>query len=312
MEYIKLGKTDLNISKIIFGTWAIGGTDWGVSDEKDAASAIDAALDAGITTIDTAPAYGNGKAEEIMGSVLKGKREKVIIATKCGLDMSQKAKKDLSPKFIEIDLNNSLRRLQTDYIDLYQCHWPDPNTPIDETMAFLLKMQQAGKIKHIGVCNFNATQINAAQAIAPLASLQPNYSLLERKIEQNELPLCIDNEIAIITYGSLGAGLLSGKYTEPPTFPKYDARSFFYKYFKAQYWPNVNAVIEELRKIAATKNTKPGHVAISWILTKKGITAAILGMRNPQQVADNIGAEAVDLSQEEINVLDVVSSKVYE
>lgn len=313
MKYTKLGKTDLEVSKIILGSWAIGGSDWGASDEKDAASAIITALNEGITTIDTAPAYGNGRAEEIIGAALKGRRHEAVIATKCGLDMTGKPpKKNLSPEFIETELNNSLRRLQTDYIDLYQCHWPDPATPIAETMEALMKLQQSGKIRHIGVCNFSAAQIQETLNSAPIASLQPHYSLLERNLERDILPLCLTNEIGVITYGSLGAGMLTGKYSEPPAFPKYDARSFFYKYFKAQYWPKVNAVIDELRNIAAEKNTIPGHVAIAWILAKKGITSAIIGVRNSKQVLDNLGAVSVELNQNEIHTLDAVSAKVYE
>ena len=302
----------LEISKIILGTWAIGGSSWGGTNEKEAAEAIDACFEAGVTTIDTAPAYGNGKAEEIIGKALKGRREKIIIATKCGLDMEAKAAKNLSPAFIEKDLNNSLRRLETDYIDLYQCHWPDPNIPISETMGALMKLKQDGKILNIGVCNFNTAQIEEAAKYAPLFSYQPQYSLLERGIDKGELPLCAQKGIKVITYGSLGAGLLSGKYSAPPVFEKSDARSFFYKFFKEKYWNDVNRLIEELRTIAREKESQPGHVALAWTLSRPGVSAVIAGARNTGQLLDNVKALSVKLSPDEMERLDKISTHVCE
>ena len=302
----------LEISKIILGTWAIGGSSWGGTNEKDAAEAIETCFETGVTTIDTAPAYGNGKAEEIIGKAVKGRREKIIIATKCGLDMEAKAAKNLSAAFIEKDLNNSLRRLGTDYIDLYQCHWPDPNIPLSETMGALMKLKQEGKILNIGVCNFNAAQIEEAAKYAPLFSYQPQYSLLERGIDKNELPLCAQKGIKVITYGSLGAGLLSGKYSAPPSFEKSDARSFFYKFFKEKYWNDVNQLVEELRAIASEKGSEPGHVALAWTLSRAGVSSVITGARNAKQLLDNIKALSVKLSPDDTERLNKISARVYE
>ena len=302
----------LEISKIILGTWAIGGSSWGGTNEKEAADAIEACFETGVTTIDTAPAYGNGKAEEIICKALKGRREKIIIATKCGLDMEAKAAKNLSPAFIEKDLNNSLRRLETDYIDLYQCHWPDSNVPISETMGALMKLKQDGKILNIGVCNFNASQIEEAAKHAPLFSYQPQYSLLERGIDKGELPLCAQKGIKVITYGSLGAGLLSGKYSAPPVFEKSDARSFFYRFFKEKYWNDVNRLIEELRIIAREKESQPGHIALAWTLSRPGVSAVIAGARNTEQLLDNVKALSVKLSPDEMERLDKISAHVCE
>ena len=302
----------LEISKIILGTWAIGGSGWGGTNEKEAAEAIDACFDASVTAIDTAPAYGNGKAEEIIGKALKGRREKIIIATKCGLDMEAKAAKNLSPAFIEKDLNNSLRRLGTDYIDLYQCHWPDPNIPLSETMDALVRFKQDGKILNIGVCNFNAAQIEEAAKYAPLFSYQPQYSLLERGIDKEELPLCAQKGIKVITYGSLGGGLLSGKYFAPQSFEKSDARSFFYKFFKEKYWSDVNQLIEELRAIANEKGARPGHVALAWTLARGGVSSVIAGARNTEQLLDNVKALTIRLSAEDMERLDKISARVYE
>jgi aryl-alcohol dehydrogenase-like predicted oxidoreductase len=302
----------LELSKIILGTWAIGGSSWGGTNEKEAAETIDACFETGVTAIDTAPAYGNGKAEEIIGKAVKGRREKIIIATKCGLDMEAKAAKNLSPSFIEKDLNNSLRRLGTDYIDLYQCHWPDPNIPLSETMGALMRFKQDGKILHIGVCNFNASQIEEAAKYAPLFSYQPQYSLLERGIDKDELPLCTQKGIKVITYGSLGGGLLSGKYTASPSFEKSDARSFFYKFFKEKYWNDVNQLLGELRAIANKKGSEPGHVALAWALSRTGVSSVIAGARNSKQFLDNMKALSVQLSSDEMNRLDKISMRVYE
>jgi len=302
----------LEISKIILGTWAIGGSSWGGTNEKEAGEAINACFEAGVTAIDTAPAYGNGKAEEIISKALKGRREKIIIATKCGLDMEAKAAKNLSPSFIEKDLNNSLRRLNTDYIDLYQCHWPDPNIPLSETMGALMNFKREGKILNIGVCNFNASQIEEAAKYAPLFSYQPQYSLLERGIDKDELPLCAQKNIKVLTYGSLGGGLLSGKYSAPASFEKSDARSFFYKFFKEKYWNDVNQLIEELRAIADEKGAQPGHIALAWTLSRTGVSAVIAGARNTGQLLDNVKALTVKLSSDEMERLDKISKRVYE
>ena len=312
MEYAKPGNSNLEVSRIILGTWVMGGSNWGPCSEDEARGAIEAALAEGVTTIDTAPAYGNGTAEEVLGRVLRGRREDVIIATKCGLNMEKSFPRDLSPEFLEKDLHNSLKRLQTDYIDLYQCHWPDKNTPLEKTMEALVRFREQGKIRHIGVCNFDNSQVEESLKYAPLVSVQPHYSLLQRDMENDLLPLCIDKNLGIITYGSLGAGLLSGKYTEPPKFSKSDARSFFYKFFKEKYWPVVSAVVDELKNIGESKGATPGHVAIAWILARKGITSAIVGARNAEQMKDNVKALSVTLSEDEIRRLEEVSSNVYD
>jgi aryl-alcohol dehydrogenase-like predicted oxidoreductase len=269
--------------------------------------AMDAALEAGVTAIDTAPAYGNGHAEELVGKVLRGRRERAVIATKGGLNMERPSPKDLSPEFLEKDLHNSLKRLQTDYVDLYQCHWPDTQTPMERTMAALMSFREQGLIRNIGVCNFSAEQVLEAMKYAEIVSVQPQYSLLERKIEKDLLPLCLEKNLGVLSYGSLGAGVLSGKYKEPPQFGKGDARSFFYKFFKAQQWPSVSAVVDELRRIGNDRDAAPGHVAIAWILARQGITSAIVGARDPRQLRDNLKAMDVVLSADDIRALDEAS-----
>ena len=311
MDSVKLGKSDLNVSKIILGRWAIGGTMWSDYDEKNAVKAIEAAIDNGVNTIDTAPAYGAGHAEVLTGSVISGKRDKVIIASKCGLDIENGMRKNLKPEFIRYDLEQSLKRLKTDYIDLYQIHWPDSSVDIEDIMESLMRLKDEGKIKYAGLCNYTGAELEAAVNCGGVVSLQPNYSLLERGIEKGDVPFCIDNGIGIISYGSLGAGMLTGKYREHPQFRKNDARSFFYRFFKKEYWPAVKGVVDTLINIAEKKGVSPGQAALAWNLTKPGISAAIVGARSAEQMIDNIGGASITLSQDEMGELDRVSENIY-
>ena len=312
MKYTKLGKSELNVSRIALGTWVIGGGNWGKHDEAKSIDAIETAIDGGVNFIDTAPAYGDGHAEEIIGKIIRDKRDKVIIATKCGLDIENKMRINLSPEFIEYDLAQSLKRLKTDYIDLYQCHWPDPNVPIEQTMDSLVNFQQEGRIRYIGVSNFSHDQIKESIQYADIITLQSQYSLLDRTIEEDIAGICSENNIAIITYGSIGAGLLTGKYKEMPKFSPMDARSFFYGFFQQKYWHKVKALVEKMEEIARDENIKPSHIAIAWLLSKRGIAAAIVGARTSEQAKENILSTEIGLTEKEIGVLDELSLAVYE
>lgn len=301
------------ISSITLGTWAMGGNHWGPCDDNDALRAIETAIDNGINSIDTAPVYGDGHAEEIVGKAIRGKREKVFLATKCGLDIYiNKYQRNLSSSYIELDLAESLKRLKTDFIDLYQCHWPDPQTPIEETMAVLQRLQGQGKIRHIGVSNYTMAEIGAAMGCTPLFSLQSHYSLLERAVEADVLPWCWENGVKFLSYGSLGAGVLTGKYTECKRFPSGDARSFFYRFFKPRYWPRVCQLVDVLREIASSKGTRPGIIALAWLLRQPGMTSVIVGARSARQVLDNIPQSGFELSDSDMRLLDHLSRKVYE
>ncbi len=311
MKTRRLGSSDLDVTEIILGTWAIGGTMWSGYDEENAIKSIETAIDNGINCIDTAPVYGNGHAEELIGSVVSGRRDRIIIATKCGLDIENGNRNNLKPDFIMHDLEQSLKRLRTDYIDLYQIHWPDPSTPLEDSMVSLMKAKESGKIKHIGICNFSGQMLKDALRYGEIVSFQPNYSLLEREIESDQMKVCIDNNIGIISYGSLGAGMLTGKYKEHPQFKKGDARSFFYRFFKKQYWPKVKTVVDKVAEIAGEKGVKPEHVAVAWILSKNGIAAAIAGARTANQVLDNLGGSDLILTAGEISELDRISENIY-
>ncbi len=312
MNRAELGTSGLMIDEIILGTWAIGGSMWSDHDEEMAVKSVERAIELGMTTIDTAPVYGAGHAEEIVGKVVRGKRKEILIATKCGLDIENGGRRDLRPEFIRHDLEQSLKRLGTDYVDLYQIHWPDKNVSIEYTMAELVKFREEGKVRHLGVCNFSGEQLEAASAEGDIVSLQPHYSLLERSIESEIMELCREKNIGIISYGSLGAGMLTGKYSEPPLFPKNDARSFFYRFFKPKYWDRVSEVVATVREIAEEHHASPGHVAIAWILSKSGVAGAIVGARKPEQVEDNFKAQGLVLTEEETAQLDAVSEGIYE
>lgn len=311
MRYTTIEGSELNVSSICLGTWAIGGDSWGEYDEKNAVAAIETAIERGINFIDTAPAYGRGHAEKLIAPVIAKHRDRVVIATKCGLDITRRMIIDLSPDFIRSDCEGSLKRLGIETIDLYQCHWPDPKTPMDASIEALVRLKEEGKIRYIGVSNFNAAQVAEASTYTQILTLQPHYSLLERSIEKETLPLCRERKISVISYGSLGAGVLTGKYVERPVFRRDDSRSFFYRFFREQYWPKVMGLVDAVKRIADERGVKPGHVAVAWILSHPGFPSAIVGVRSPEQVYDNLGGAELVLSAEEIERLNTLSEGIY-
>ena len=307
-----MNNADDEISAIILGTWAIGGSHWGPYDEANAMRAIESAIDNGINAIDTAPVYGDGHAESLVGKAIRDIRDKIFLATKCGLDIYNRTyEHNLSASYIDKDLHGSLKRLNTDYIDLYQCHWPDPRIPMEETMSALMRFREQGKIRHIGVSNFSGPQLQEALRHAPIFSLQPHYSLLERGAEKDLLPICVDNNINVFSYGSLGAGMLTGKYRDCPQFKKGDARSFFYRHFKAKYWQKVRHLVDEVEAMAQRKSATAAAVALSWLLGQPGVKSVIVGARSAAQVVENISGVPVDLTEEDLRLLDASSREVY-
>lgn len=309
MEYLTLGKSDLTVSRIALGTWAAGGKSWGNVNEKAAARAIDTALSGGVNFIDTAPHYGFGKAEEIVGAAVKGRRENIVLATKFGLALSPRPVIDLSPEAAEKELSDSLRRLGTDYIDLYQCHFPDPKTPIEKTMAALMKFRDQGKIRHIGLCNFSNARILSALEYGEVVSVQAQYSLLERSVEEKIRTTCLENGIALLPYGPLGGGVLTGKYRERPRFSMRDARSFFYKYYSEKNWPPVAALTDEMRRMAEARNTTPAALAVSWLLSRPAVAVVLAGARTPVQAAENIRATELRLPESDLETLSALSDR---
>jgi aryl-alcohol dehydrogenase-like predicted oxidoreductase len=289
-EYTQLGDSGISVTRICLGTWAIGGWMWGGSAEDESIRTIRAALDKGINFVDTAPVYGFGRSEEIVGKALKGyvARDQVVVATKAGLewDASGKVWRNSTRQRIRMEIEDSLRRLQTDYIDLYQIHWPDPLTPIEETAQVMAELLQEGKIRAIGVSNYAPDQMEAFRKLAPLHSAQPPYNLFERQIEQDVLPYAKKHGLAVLAYGSICRGLLSGKMRADSSFQGDDLRQFDPKFRKPRYAHYLQAVAE-LDQLADKRHDR--HVlelAVRWVLDQGAI--ALWGARHPGQL------EAVD------------------
>ncbi len=316
MEYLKPVNCDFEISRITLGTWAIGGWMWGGNDEKESVDTVVKAIDEGVTTIDTAAIYGHGKSEELVGKGIKkyGNRHEVILATKCGLEWDDKGKirRNSSRERLKKEIEDSLRRLDTDYIDIYQIHWPDHNTSFSETAETLLELQKAGKIRAIGVSNFSPDQMEEFREHAPIHFCQPPYNIFEREIENDVKPYCKENNIALLTYGALCRGLLTGKMTENTTFEGDDLRQMDPKFKGVRYQEYLEAV-RQLQNFANESYHK-GIIpfAVRWILDK-GIESAIWGARRPDQIEGVNEAMDWHLSDEALEkieqILDTTLSK---
>src|SRR3984893_15740485 len=289
LEYIKIDGTNLVSSRIALGTWAIGGWMWGGTDEKESIRTIHAALDHSINLIDTAPIYGYGRSEEIVGEALRqhGRRDSVILATKVGLDWTNgKVERNSTRERILKELEDSLRRLQTDYIDIYQVHWPDPFVPIEKTAATLRELYEQGKIRAIGVSNYSPEEMERFRAIAPLHTIQPPYNLFEREIERNVLPYAVGRGIATLTYGALCRGLLSGAMRSDRQCAKDDMRKTTDPKFQPPYFAEYLNAAGKL-DVFARKNfgKRVIHLAVRWLLDQPGVGVALWGARRPEQLA---------------------------
>jgi len=302
MKYKQLGDSDLKVSVVGLGTWAIGGDFFGDTDDEKSIGAIQAGIDNGINLIDTAPAYGDGHSEEVVGKAIKGHRDDVVIATKVGILRDEgKFINNLKPESVQQEIDDSLRRLDVDVIDLYQIHWPDPNTPLEDTLDTLSKIQEAGKFKYLGVSNFKPKLMDQVRERMDLVSLQPHYSLLRRNIEGNVLPYCRENNIGVLSYGTLAGGILTGKFKEIPDLAEGDYRDTFYDYFKEPTWSKIQKLLDVLRDIAEKRGVPVPQVAINWARQQKGITTALVGAKTTDQARSNAGAGNWDLSDEELN-----------
>ena len=314
----QLGNSTVKVSPVIFGAWAIAGWMWGGADEQTSIDAIKASIDAGINTIDTAAIYGMGYSEQIIAKAIKGYvREKIVIATKCGMrwdDPRQEGsdpwpqkdtagrdvviRKNAKPASITSECEQSLTRLGTDYIDLYQIHWPDATTPADESFAAMEKLRQSGKVRAIGVSNYDIAWMELARSAGQLASLQPPYSLLNRGIEKDLLPYCRSHNIGVIVYSPMERGLLTGDVTPDRQFPAGDHRSN-HKFFTVENRRRVLAALEQIRPIADAHHASFAQVVINWTIQEPGITAALVGARNPQQAQHNASALQFQLTTEQ-------------
>lgn len=307
----QIGRSGIEASAIGLGTWAIGGWMWGGTDEAAAIEAITVSLDEGVTLIDTAPAYGKGLAEEIVGKALKGRRDKAVIATKCGLVWhTQKGNhffdydgkpvhRYLGRDAIVYEVEQSLKRLGTDYIDLYITHWQDPTTPIAETMAALEDLKSQGKIRAIGASNTSVAEAEAYVAAGQLDALQEEYSMVKRDIETSLLPVCIRNDVAMLSYSSLALGLLSGTVGPDRVFTGDDQRKDNPRFSQANR-VKVAELMEEVGPIAEAHAATKAQVVIAWTLSQPGITFSLCGARNAAQARENAAAGRIRLREHEV------------
>lgn len=307
METTTLPSIDKEVSRVGLGTWAIGGSEWGGTDERQSIDTILSALDRGINLIDTAPVYGFGRSEEIVGKALAeyGRREDVVIATKVGLDWREDGSvvRRATPERIRTEISESLERLQTEYIDLYQVHWPDPLVPIDETAGALRELRSDGRIRAIGVSNFEPSQMDTFRRAAPLATCQPPYNLFERKIEEGVLPYCQQEDIGLLTYGALCRGLLSGKMTKERTFEGDDIRNVDPK-FQEPHFDQYLEAVDRLDQFAQEAyGRRVIHLAARWILDQ-GVDVALWGARRPEQLNAVEDVDGWSLTEEDCAEID--------
>ena len=303
MERRQLGTSNLYITPIGVGAWAIGGGDWefswGPQDDKDSIAAIHQALDHGINWIDTAAVYGLGRSEEVVGRAIADRHDRPYVFTKCSLiwDQDKNIRHSLKSESIRRECEASLRRLKVDAIDLYQIHWPDPDADVEEGWTTLARLKDEGKVRNIGVSNFTVEQMKRAQKIAPIASLQPPYSMLDRGAESETLPYAEQSRIGVIVYSPMASGLLTGAMTRErvAAFPADDWRRRNSKFQEPRLSRNL-AVAALLGEIGRHHGRTAGEVAIAWTLHNPAVTAAIVGIRNPKQVSGVIGALEFRLS----------------
>jgi len=306
MERRRLGNSDLQITSLGVGAWAMGGSGWGFSwgpqDDRDSIAAIHKALESGINWIDTAAVYGLGHSEEVVARALEGNQNRPYIFTKCSRVWNKRGELSGSLKADSLrrECEASLRRLKVEVIDLYQIHWPQPEEDIEEGWATLAKLKEEGKLRYIGLSNFNVNQMKRAQAIAPITSLQPPYSLLAREVEKEILPYCAEQNIGVIVYSPMRSGLLSGAMTRERAgaLPADDWRRRDPDFQEPTLSRNLR-LVELLRAIGKRHGRTPGEVAIAWTLRHPAVTGAIVGVRKPEQVLGVIGAAEFQLSSEE-------------
>lgn len=307
MQTRQLGNSDLHITPLGIGAWAMGGGGWafawGPQDDDESIGAIHAALDRGINWIDTAAVYGLGHSEEVVARALKGRSSRPYVFTKCERNWGADRQifKSLKRDSIIAECEASLRRLQVDSIDLYQIHWPEPDEDVEEGWATLADLQKQGKVRWIGVSNFNAAQLARAQAIAPVTSLQPPYSMIQAEIETELLPLCAKHSIGTLVYSPMKSGMLTGAMTREriAAMPDDDFRKRTPNFQEPLLTRNLN-LVEVLREIGTPHARTPGEVAIAWTLRRPEVTGAIVGMRSPQQVDGVIAAAEFRLNTEEV------------
>lgn len=318
MKYRTLKGTDLHLSEISFGAWAAGGWMWGGNEKTEAIEAIKKSWELGVNNIDTAAVYGQGDSESIVGEAIKGiPRDKIFLLTKYGMRWDLKKgdfafnSKNNAGEAIEVyryagkesvilECENSLKRLGTDYIDLYQIHWPDTTTPVQETMEAISKLIEQGKVRYAGVSNYSAALVAEARKHVNIVSDQVPYSMVKREIENELVPYCIQNDVSILAYSPMERGLLTGKIKPGHHFSDGDHRANLY-YFKDENIRRTNDFLDQIKPLADEKGVSLGQLALRWTLDQPGITIALAGARNAQQAAQNAKASDISLSADDIS-----------
>lgn len=296
----------MTVSRIAFGTWQLGG-DWGSFDERAAIDAIRHARELGVNLFDTAQAYGFGRSEEVLGNALRHEltedRDSLVIATKGGIDPGGVRPRDAGQAWLRQGIEQSLRALRLDYVDLYQVHWPDPGTPAEETAGALQELVDEGKARHVGVSNYDAQQLAEFDRFRPVETLQPPYHLFRREIEQEVLPYAREHDIGVLAYSPLASGLLTGRLTADATFEPDDWRSQS-SAFRGEPLRRNLAVVDRLAELAETKGMSVGRLAIAWVLAQPGVHVAIVGARSARNIEDSLAAADVELSAEDLAEID--------
>lgn len=310
MKTTRLGKTELEVSRIAFGTWQVSG-EWGSYDADQAQRAIRHALDLGVNFFDTAQAYGFGESEEVLANALRSEldsnRDSVVIATKGGINPGTDRPRDSSREYLRSGVESSLKAMKIDHIDLYQIHWPDTDVPFEDTAGYLQELVDEGKIRHVGVSNYDEQQMAAFDRRRPVETLQPPYHLFRRGIEEKILPYVRENDIGTLVYSPLGSGLLTGTMDSSTTFEDSDWRSQASAFQGEKFEKNL-AVVERLRSFAADKGVEVSQLAIAWVLAQEGIDVAIVGARSDRNIERSLAAVDVELSAEDVAEIEKITA----
>jgi methylglyoxal reductase len=319
MQFRALGKSGFEVPVVSFGAWAIGGWMWGGADDDDAVRAIRRGIDLGITCIDTAPMYGMGHSERLVGKAIAGRRDEVIVATKCGLrwDLEEgefffktaypdgtptKAYKNLRPDSIRHECEQSLERLGVDMIDLYQVHWPEKGANLEDTVGALNELQAEGKIRAFGVSNFTPEMMAECLRHGEIVSDQPPYSPLRRDAERDVLPFCAENDLAVLVYSPLDQGLMTGKVTLDREFPEGDLRRN-HPLFKQENRKRILAMLDQVRPVAEGHGATLAQTMLAWVIAQRGVTTALVGARDERQVEENAKAGDLRLADDELALI---------
>ncbi len=318
MEYRQFGETDFKVSALGFGCWEIGGT-YGRIEDGDFQRAVAREIDSGITSFDTAEAYGMGVSEEALARALGGRRNDVVIATKFGVGYEEMPnRRDSSRERVLASIDKSLQRLQTDHVDIYLVHWPDPNTPLDETIRALDDIVSQGKARYIGVSNFRLAQIEACMELRRIDVVQYGWNMFDRRMQGEIFPYCAAQEIAVMAYGSLAYGMLSGTFHPGMSFDENDWRSrggmlgslnLFRTLFGPEHFPRNLAAVEELKRLAAKYGKSLPQFALRWTLSNPAVGTALVGFRTPAEVMENLGALGWEISGPDMAEIDAILAR---